>query len=110
MAKKKKIYMKETRNEAGEFYRRGDWGIERDNNWDNGKNNWTKISPPDECLDEVNPVECDWDETSQSWITGEKTLPESTTEVKISPETESELDTFITKYPEAAFLKKIFKG
>jgi hypothetical protein len=56
----KKFYNTETRNEQNEFYRRGDWSVEKPDDWDNGKGNFTDVAPPAECLDEDDPVACDW--------------------------------------------------
>ena len=60
-----KFYNTETRNESNEFYRRGDWGVEKPDDWDNGKGNFTSVAPPDECLTD-DPVECDWD--GEKWV------------------------------------------
>jgi len=62
----KKFYAKETRNEASEFYRRGDWGVEKPDDWDNGKDNFTDVAPPAQCLKDVDPIPCDWNGTV--WI------------------------------------------
>jgi hypothetical protein len=63
-----KYWNKETRNEDGKFYRNGDWSIEKPEGWDNGKGNFTSVSPPPECLREENQIACDWDEKGQRWI------------------------------------------
>ena len=60
-----KFYNKETRTEAGIFYRGDDWGIEKPNDWDNGKGNFTDQPPPEETIQYGVP--CDWDEESGSW-------------------------------------------
>ena len=77
--------------------------------WDNGKGNWTLVKPPDECLDKNNPCECDWDEDSQLWSTGESVLPKAETDVfdRCKPSTESiaELDALIAVLPEAQIIK-----
>jgi hypothetical protein len=71
----KVIYIKETRDLEGKFYRTGDWGIKKHNMWDNGKTNWTTIKPPKESLSN-DPIPCDWDEETQSWILDQDVLKE----------------------------------
>jgi len=58
-----KIWNKETRNEEGNYYRSGDWGIEKDDDFT--KDNFTEIAPDDYCLLQNCPV--DWNEETQSW-------------------------------------------
>lgn len=48
-----------TRNENGDYYRRGDWSVELPETHKR-KNNFTVISPPAECMRENDPVPCDW--------------------------------------------------
>ena len=67
------IYITETRSEDGSFYRDGDWGIEKPDNWDNGKGNWTDIAPTEETIQYGVP--CDWD--GKQWV-----LDESSDEYK----------------------------
>lgn len=71
----KTIYIKETRTPDGKFYRIGDWGVKKHNLWDNGKTNWTTVKPPKESLTE-NPIPCDWDEKTKSWILDQESLIE----------------------------------
>ena len=58
-----KFYNKETRNEKGKFC--GIRCTEKPENWDNGRNNFTNIAPPDECINDG--VACDWNEQTQTW-------------------------------------------
>jgi len=69
------FYNKETRNEEGKFYRGEVWGIEKAEDWDNGKGNFTNVTPPVETL--KHGVPCDWDEKTGQWI-----LDESSDEFK----------------------------
>jgi len=60
----KKVYNKETRNEEGVYYRKGDWGIEVDDDFN--KPNFTETTPPQESLEDSCP--CDWNEDTNAWI------------------------------------------
>jgi len=60
-----KFWNKETTNENEEYYRTGDWSVERPSDWDNGKNNFTNVPPPTEAFD---GVPCNWDEELGQWI------------------------------------------
>jgi hypothetical protein len=67
-----KAWNKETRNEAGEYYRKEDWGVDADAvtiRWEGEeriiKSNFTLVAPPDECF---TGVPHDWDEAAQSWV------------------------------------------
>ena len=60
----KKVYVKETRNEANEFYHEGDWGVEVEDDF--SKDNFTEIVPPSQCMKEVNPIPCDW--VTDNWV------------------------------------------
>jgi len=53
---------KETRNEEGVYYRKGDWSVDR---FPERTENFTAISPPKEAFDGM-PV--DWDEESGEWV------------------------------------------
>ena len=59
-----KVYNTETRNDAGEYYRHGDWGTEVDDpDFLAKKKNFTDHPPPPEAFDDI-PV--DWD--GKKWI------------------------------------------
>lgn len=58
----------ETRNERGEYYRRGDWSIERPADWANPRGNFTTEEPPAECLEDGSAIPCDWDAGTGAWI------------------------------------------
>ena len=60
-----KVWNKETRNEAGLYYRVGDWGVEVDDSFK--KENFTNIPPPDESLVD-DPVPCDWNIKENIWV------------------------------------------
>ena len=60
-----KWYNTETRNEVNDFYRRGDWSVEKPTDWKPPHNNFTNVAPPSECLAD-DPVACDWD--GEKWI------------------------------------------
>lgn len=90
-----RVYLKETRNEKGVFYRRGDWGIERPDGWDNGRGNWTAVAPPAESLAETDPIPCDWDETANSWIIDGALQQERTIKARLA-----ELDATISRQNE----------
>jgi len=60
----KKVYNKETRNEEGVYYRKGDWGIEVADDF--CKPNFTEEVPPQESLDDNCP--CDWNEETEAWV------------------------------------------
>ena len=64
-----KWYNKETRNSGGDYYRRGDWGVEQGGRWGNPKGNYTQVVPPVESIE--NDVPCDWDEKKQVWVVDE---------------------------------------
>lgn len=61
----KRFWNKETRDDQDNYYRNSDWGVDRPNDWDNGKGNFTDISPPNAAFD---GIPCDWSETGQEWI------------------------------------------
>jgi hypothetical protein len=58
-----KWYNTETRNDQNEFYRRGDWSVERAADWTPPHGNFTDVAPPAECLTD-DPVACDWNGSS----------------------------------------------
>ncbi len=58
-------YNKETRNKDGEFY--GLSTVDKPVDWDNNKNNFTKVPPAQEIID--NKIPCDWDEAASHWST-----------------------------------------
>jgi len=58
------VYNKETRNEEGTYYRKGDWGIQVNDEF--FKPNFTEVVPPIESLE--NNAPCDWDEDTSAWI------------------------------------------
>ena len=59
-----RVYFTETRDEEGKFYRFGDWGIEKPDEWDNKKGNWTDQAPSEETL--KHGVPCDF--VDGEWI------------------------------------------
>jgi hypothetical protein len=62
-----KWYNTETRNDSNEFYRKGDWAVEKPDDWTPPHGNFTNVAPPAECLDEASPVACDWNGTTEAW-------------------------------------------
>ncbi|MCP3927403.1 MAG: hypothetical protein GY714_33005 [Desulfobacterales bacterium] len=92
-----KYYNKETRNESVEFYRTGDWGLERPDKWENSNGNFTNISPPDISLREKDPVPCDWNEEESVWVVDLEILKDEKTN-EITQKAEDIINSYTSKY------------
>lgn len=61
----KRVYSKETRDALGGYYRREDWGIDVQDDFD--RDDFTDVPLPTEAL-ELDPIAVDWEEGSNSWV------------------------------------------
>ena len=59
------LWNKETRNENGIYYRKGNWGVRGIRV--QKSQNYTDVRPPKLAMLEQHPLEVDWNEATQAW-------------------------------------------